>query len=100
MLVKLKYQDTESFTISEIVRQAKHNYGNNVTVEVAPESPMPHDMLYFALQQMITHEQLSLLFDSKGTYQHDIKKLRNEVLYKVEEILNEVILDNESKVSQ
>ncbi len=99
MLVKLQFHDNESFTISEVIKQAKHNYGNAVSVEVYPESNMPHDILYFALKQMITHEQLSLIYDSKGSYHQDIKKLRAEILYKVEEILNEVILDNEEKVS-
>jgi hypothetical protein len=98
MKVILKYHDHESFTIDEIVRQAKHNYGN-VGVEVYPESNSADDILYFAIQQLISHEQISLLFDSKGSYHVDIKKLRSEILYKIEQVLNEVILDNETKVS-
>jgi len=99
MKVKITYHDNESFTMSEIQAMAKRNYGNNVNVEVLPESSMPHDMLYFALQQMITHEQLSLLYTSGALYAKDLKELRSEIIYKVEEILSEVIMDNEQKVS-
>ena len=98
MKVKLTYNDNQSFTMDEVIRQAKHNYGNGVTVEILPESTTTGDILYFALQQMIVHKQLSLLYDSKSAYQTDIKKLREEVLFKVQEVLDEVIMDNEAKV--
>lgn len=100
MQVKLTYHDTESFTVDEVIRQAKHNYGSNVSIEVSPESNSAVDILYFAIQQLITHEQLSLLFDSRGSYHQDIKKLRSETLYQIERVLDEVILDNETKVSE
>jgi hypothetical protein len=64
-----------------------------------PESTMAYDHIYFGLQQLITHEQLSLLFDRDNTYQQEIKKLREHVLYKITEIIDQVIVDNESKVA-
>jgi len=60
---------------------------------------MAYDHIYFGLQQLITHEQLSLLFDRDNTYQQEIKKLREHVLYKITEIIDQVIVDNESKVA-
>jgi hypothetical protein len=98
MKVTITYHDNESFTIEEVVKQAMHNYGKAAQVEVMPESTMAYDMIYFGLQQLITHEQLSLLFDKDTAYQQDIKKLRDAVLYKVTEIIDQVIIDNESKV--
>lgn len=98
MKVKITYHDTESFTVEEVVKQAVHNYGKQAVVEVMPESTMAYDHIYFGLQQLVTHEQLSLLFDKGSSYQHDIKKLREHVLYKVTEIIDQVIVDNESKV--
>jgi hypothetical protein len=97
MKVKLSYYDTVSLTIDEVVKQAKHDHGPGVTVEVYPESNTPSDILYFALQQMITVEQLSLFYSSGSTYQQDLKKLKSDILFKIEEILDEVILDNEHK---
>ena len=35
---------------------------------------------------------------SEVPYQQDIKKLRESVLYKITEIIDQVIIDNESKV--
>jgi hypothetical protein len=98
MKVTITYHDNESFTVEEVVKQAVHNYGKAVNVEIMPESTMAYDHIYFGLQQLITHEQLSILFEQGGTYQQDIKKLREEILYKITEIIDQVIIDNESKV--
>jgi hypothetical protein len=98
MKVTITYHDNDSFTMEEVVKQAIHNYGKAANVEVTPESSMAYDQIYFGLQQLITHEQLSLLYDTDATYQQDIKKLREQVLYKVTEIIDQVIIDNEAKV--
>jgi hypothetical protein len=84
--------------MEEVVKQAVHNYGKAAQVEITPESTMAYDHIYFGLQQLITHEQLSLLYDRGSAYQQDIKKLRDEVTYKITEIVDQVIIDNESKV--
>jgi hypothetical protein len=96
--VKITYHDNDAFTVEEVVKQATHNYGSNAVVEVMPESTIAYDHIYFGLQQLITHEQLSILFDNTS-YQQDIAKLRAEILYKVTEIVDQVIIDNESKVA-
>jgi hypothetical protein len=98
MKVTITYHDTDSFTVEEVVKQAVHNYGRQAQVEVMPESTMAYDHIYFGLQQLITHEQLSILFDKGTSYQSDIKKLRDRVVYKITEIIDQVIVDNESKV--
>ena len=98
MKVTITYHDNQSFTMEEVVKLAMDNYGKTAQVEVMPESTMAYDHIYFGLQQLITHEQLSLLFERDASYQQDIKKLRQEVLYKVTEIIDQVIIDNESKV--
>ena len=99
MKVTITYHDNDSFTVEEVVKQAVHNYGKLAQVEVMPESTMAYDHIYFGLQQLVTHEQLSMLFDKGISYQQDIKKLRDEIIYKVTEIIDQVIVDNESKVS-
>lgn len=98
MKITLTYYDETAFTAEEIVKQAEANYGKATKVEIMPDSTKPHDLIYFGLQQIITHQQLGLLFDDKFGYQSSIQKLRNETLYKIEEILDQVIIDNESKV--
>jgi hypothetical protein len=99
MKVSITYYDNDSFTVEEVVKQATHNYGKLAQVEVMPESTMAYDYIYFGLQQLVTHEQLSLIFDRGASYQQDIKRLRDQVLYKITEILDQVIVDNEAKVS-
>lgn len=99
MKINITYHDDKSFTAEEVVKLAHHNYGKSAKVEVLADSSAPHDQIAFAIQQIITPKQLSLLFDNKYTYQKDIKMLRAEVLLKLEEILDMVIIDNEAKVT-
>lgn len=99
MKVQITYFDDKSFTAEEVVKLAHHNYGRDVKVQVLPESFAPHDLIAFAIQQIITPRQLELLYDNKYTYQSDVKVLRAEVFLKLEEILDMVIIDNEAKVT-
>jgi hypothetical protein len=99
MQVTIKFHDTESLTVEEIVRNAVHNYGKAAEVEILPDSTKAHDMIYFGLQQILTHEQLGILYDDKHAYQSELQKLRNRTLVKIQEILDQVIIDNESRVS-
>ncbi len=98
MKVTITYHDNDSFTVEEVVKQAVQNYGKAAQVDIMPESTMAYDHIYFGLQQLITHEQLSLLFDRGSNYQGEVRKLRQDVLYKVTEIIDQVIIDNEAKV--
>lgn len=99
MQVNIKYYDNDSLTVEEIVQQAHTNYGKNVKVEIMPDSFMAYDFIYFGIQQLITHEQLSLFYSNNDAYRIDLQKLRSEILYKIQEILDQVIIDNESKVT-
>jgi len=98
MKVTITYHDTESFTVEEVVKQAVHNYGKQAHIEVMPDSTIAYDHIYFGLQQLITHEQLSLLYDKSGNYHQELAKLRTQILFKITEIIDQVIVDNESKV--
>jgi hypothetical protein len=99
MKVTITYHDNDSFTVEEVVRQAVANYGKQAQIEIMPESTLAYDYIYFGLQQLVTHEQLSLLFDKGSNYQKEVQALRDQVLYKVTEILHQVIIDNESKAA-
>jgi len=97
--VTITYNDDSAFTVEEIVKQATNNYGKRASVEVMADSSQPHDLIYFALQAIITHQQLSLLYDDKFGYTSSIQKLRTDTMYKLSEILDSVIVDNESRVA-
>lgn len=100
MQVIVKYHDNDSFLIEEVIKQAKNNYGSRAYVEVHPDSDTPIDYLYFAIQRLITGRHLSLVYDSGPTYQQDLENLRAETLYKIGEVLNEVIMDTEARINQ
>lgn len=99
MRVAIEYTDTESLTVEEVVAYAHHNYGKNIKITLSPETSIAYDHIYFGVQQLITHRQVSLIHDKGADYQTDLKKLRSDVLYKIEEIITQVIIDNEGKVS-
>jgi hypothetical protein len=100
MQITIKYNDSESLTKEEVVRQATHNYGKYASVDVMPDSTNAHDFIYFGIQQIITHEQLSIIFDKGSSYNNSIKTLRANILYKLTEILDSVIIDNEDRVNK
>lgn len=97
--VKVEYVDHDSFTVEEVVKRVTDTFGKHVRVELGPESSIAYDHIYFGLQQLITHRQLSLYYDSGGSYEQDLKKLKAEVLGKVNELLDQVASDNENKAS-
>ena len=85
-------------SVEEIVKNAKNAHGQAVKVTVAPESMLPHDLIYHALFQMVANKQLGYLFNDKEHYQAKIKELREEQVYKFKEILDDVIMGIEEKV--
>jgi len=99
MKVSIAYHDTDSLTVEEIVRRAESNYGKSIVVEITPESTLAYDHIYFGLQQLLTHEQISIFFDKGANYQLEIGNLRARVLSKVQEIVDQVIVDNEARVT-
>ena len=98
MKVQLTYHDNESLTVEEVVATAVHNYGKSVRVEVMPESTIAYDLNYFGLQQITTNKPLSILYDLGSDYQSEVRKLRQETIYNVTELIDQVIIDNESRV--
>ncbi len=97
MKVTIVYHDLDSLTVEEVVQRAKVNYGEFVDVEIQPESTDPLDTIYFAIQQLITHEQLSLLFDDKNLYPQRLLELKSKVSILMQRELSSVIKDNEIK---
>jgi hypothetical protein len=100
MQVQINYIDREAFTTEEIVANARRIHGETTTVTILPESNRNKDFLYFALQNMITHQQLSLFFDNRDTYSIELQKLRADIMYLVQEVMDNVIIDNESKLTK
>lgn len=96
--VTITYYDNESLTVEEIVAQTHHNYGKQAHVDIAPDSSIAYDYIYFGLQQLITQEQISLYYAKNNNYNFDLQKLREKVIIKITEIIDQVIIDNESKV--
>ena len=100
MKATVTFYDSESFTAEEVISNLRRIHGKHATIEVSPESSKPNDLLYFALQNMITQEQLSAFFDNKDTYAKNLQKIRAEILYQVQSTLDNVIVDNETKLTR
>lgn len=98
MQVNIQYNDPTALLLAEVVRNAKHMFGDNAQVTVSPDSNKPEDVIYFGIQQMITSDHLSLIYDSVN-YNTDLPKFRASIITKLGEILDQVLIDNETRVS-
>lgn len=100
MKVLVEYHDNNTLTIEEIIKNNKRLHGVEANVKVLPESMLPHDLIQFALWQMTAREQTTLFFDEDALYPKKLKEFRASVLYKLEELLDDVLLENEEKITK
>ena len=98
MKVVIEYHDSDALTIEEIVKNNKRIHGNTANIKVLPDSYLPHDLIQFALYQMTAAEQVALFFNEDALYPKKLKEFRASILYKLEEILDDVLLENEEKI--
>ena len=98
MKVIVTYFDEDALTKEEAVKLAKLKTGTNSNVEVTADSFAPHDLILFALQQMITAEQADLIFSGGLNYNSTIRVLRGETIAKLTEMLDTVIIENEARL--
>lgn len=96
----IEYFDTEALTVEEIVKNAKRVHGSTSTIKVLPDSMLPHDLIQFALWQMTAAEQTGIFFNEGALYPQKLKELRASIIYKLEELLDDVLLENEEKITK
>jgi len=100
MKVTLTFEDRESLTATEITQNLKHLYGNDADVSVTPTGDSPESHIYYGLQELLTRRQVHSFFeDGQHLYQERLAYARREILDKVEGILNRLIVDNETKIT-
>lgn len=97
--VLVEYHDSDALTVEEIIKNAKRAHSSTATVKVMPESMLPHDLIMFALWQMSAAEQTAIFFNEKELYPKKLKELRASTLYKLEELLDDVLIENEKKLT-
>lgn len=100
MKIRLKYIDNEAFSPDEIEANLKALFGQAAEVEVYPDSTDPHSLIYFAIQRLITIEQVDAYFHGGALYDSRIKELRAEVMQEVEKTFDQVVQDNKDKLEE
>jgi hypothetical protein len=98
MQVTIKYHDDSALTPDEVVAHAKRMYGQSATIRVLPDSPDTYSLLYFAIQKIITNDQIDALFHDKALYPESVDKLKNKAYKAFEEALVQVLRDNEERI--
>ena len=96
MKVTVSYEDHSAFVLPEVEANVLHHFGEYATVKIEADSNKPDDIIFFGIQQLITFEHLSLIFDS-DMYAKDLEVLKQKVRDQLNTILNSVILENELK---
>jgi hypothetical protein len=99
MKVTITYYDNYSLTKEEIIRQAQHNYGENVEVKVEPVSDNYIDMLQYSLRGLVTYDQISHYFNSGPLYKQKLKELRASIINVVNTELDTIVIDNEERIT-
>jgi hypothetical protein len=94
MKVTDSYQDNESYTIQEAKQKVKSIFGEEAVVDVRPDSSEINSYLYYALQAIITPEQISEFFDGDN----NLDRVRSSTLDIVSKMVERVIIDNEEKL--
>lgn len=100
MKVKIELNDITSFTREEVVERIKHLLGDTAEVSVYPATNKNIDILRFALQQLISYDQLCILNDEPYQYKAKVQILKKELLAKVSDELDSVIQANEDKYNE
>jgi len=98
--VNISYIDNSLLTADEVVRTAKDIHGANTLVEVTARNDSPEAHLYFAIQKLITEEQISIFFEYyPHLYEPKLDEIKEKVISKVTDVFYKVVKDNEEKVS-
>lgn len=98
--VKLNYIDRDSISPQEIALNAKRLYGDNVVVELLPESSSSRSHIRHAIKLDITSKQLSAYFDEEKTiYETKLEALKAEFINTTKELLEEITTTNVEKWS-
>lgn len=97
MQVTITFKDNSSFTTEDAISNHSKVYDYIADVETAPDNKNPESYIYFALQNMISEEQIAAYFDNKYEYEVIEAKLIKRVSETISEILNQVLKDNIEK---
>jgi len=97
---RIRLIDQDVLTKEELVERIKQLHGcQESDIEVFPDSDDPLDYISFGIQQLITHRQIDLFFESGPLYEERLVVLRRQVLDQLESELDRVIVLNEDKLT-
>jgi RNA:NAD 2'-phosphotransferase (TPT1/KptA family) len=97
--VRLEFIDDHSISPEEVVESARALYGDSISVKISADSDDSFNLLYHAIQQHITMRQVHSYFDDGILYDSKVKQLAAEVQKLTEEAFNQVVMDNEDKLT-
>lgn len=100
MKVEIEYQDLDALAPEEIVARAKRLFGKTTRVRVSPDSSEPYNLMYFAIQQLVTSDQVTSYIDDGVMYKTNLEKIKNEAREQFENILEHVVSDNEIRLEE
>jgi hypothetical protein len=98
MKVKIEYIDNSSFTVQEIVANAKARFGDAAVISAMPDSTDSFSLMYFAIQELITQEQLEAYFHEASLYDQKCRGLVDKVIELATEATIRVLRDNECRL--
>ena len=99
MKARVRIFDHSALTHEELIQRIKAQFNcSDSDIEVMPDSNKPIDHIYFGIQQLITADQLDILFQEGALYHDKLEALRRATLEIISAELDRVIIDNEAKI--
>lgn len=88
----------QDLTMEEVEELVRKKYGDAASVSFSPATDQEDSAIEFALQKIVTKDQLNALFGTRELYPKFKKAVRERALSRVASLLDSVLEENERKL--
>jgi len=100
MKATIEYIDTVAVTPEDLRIRVTQKFGEGVSVRVGPDSNDPYHLMCFAVQQLLTAQQVDSFYDDgPEVYNLKLKQLMQQAEELAHDAIMQVIQDNEHKIT-
>lgn len=95
--VNIEYIE-QDLTMEEVADLVRRKYGDAASVTFSPATDTTESAIDFALQKLITKDQLNALFGTKELYPNFKRAIKDRALNIVSSAIDNVLEENERKL--
>lgn len=95
--VNIEYIE-QDLTMEEVQELVRKKYGDAASVSFSPATTSDESALDFAIQKLVTKDQLTALFGTRELYPNFRRVIRERAITKISSLLDGVLEENERKL--